>query len=333
MNDFINFLNSIKTPYNTEILDNIQMAYNTIYEGSNDLKFVFNTEDWIDRILHKINTNNPKFKSSIVLHDIGFECIFNDAYKNVDLHIKWIPSSEHNYNMYDPENNIIWILFSSKYNKSNQSLINIVNTEKDSLLHELRHWYDHITYDIEEHKYTKISQLENKSLKNLGDSVFSFSNDKYINLSSELNAHICEFIHIILNDVLYKNKTYSFDDMYKIFTSHIDMNGITNDSKKRIQKRLYVFSKALDYLYTIRTNSKNELKRALISYIDKYTGIVESIDYTHTDILNKRNIVFFEANYSIDTVYKSWFDSKYVKNNNCISTYHLDAYNRIQQKI
>ena len=331
MNEFINFLDSIQMNHNIEILNMIQTAYNTIYEGSNDIKFVFNAEDWIDRILHKINTNNPKFKSSIILHDIGFECIFNDAYKNIDLHIKWIQASGNNYNMYDPETNTIWVIFSNNYDKSKQSLINIVTSEKDALLHELRHWFDHATYNIEENKYTKLSQLENKSLKNLGDSAFSFSNDKYINLSSEVNAHICEFIQVILDDVLYKNKTYSFNDLYKIFTSHINMDGITNDSLNRIKKRLYVFSKALDYLYTIRTNSKDELKHDLISYINKYTGIVESIQYTHNDILNNRNITIFEANYAIDTSYKLWFDSKYVKNDKCISTYHADSYDRMKK--
>lgn len=330
MNKFINFLDFIKMKHNIEILDTIQSAYTTIYEGSNDLKFVFNAEDWIDRILHKINTNNPKFKSSIVLHDIGFECIFNDAYKNTDLHIKWIPTSEHNHNIYDPKTNTIWIIFSSKYDKTQKSMINIVISEKDALLHELRHWLDHVTYNIEENKYTKLSQLENKSLKNLGDSAFSFSNDKYINLSSELNAHICEFIQVILDDVLYKNKTYAFNDLYKIFTTHINMDGITNDSLNRIKKRLYVFSKALDYLYTIRTNSKDELKHDLISYINKYTGIVESIEYTHDDMLNKRNITIFEANYAIDASYKLWFDSKYVKKDKCISTHHSDAYDRMK---
>ena len=108
------------------------------------------------------------------------------------------------------------------------------------------------------------------------------------------------------------------------------MDGITNDSLNRIKKRLYVFSKALDYLYTIRTNSKDELKHDLISYINKYTGIVESIEYTHDDILNKRNITIFEANYVIDTSYKLWFDSKYVKNDKCISTHHSDAYDRMK---
>ena len=47
-------------------------------------------------------------------------------------------------------------------------------------------------------------------------------------------------------------------------------------------------------------------------------------------LLNKRNITIFEANYVIDTSYKLWFDSRYVKNDKCISTHHSDAYDRMK---
>ena len=41
----------------------------------------------------------------------------------------------------------------------------------------------------------------------------------------------------------------------------------------------------------------------------------ESIDYTHTDIINHKNIAIFEANYVLDNEYKNWFDNKYLKKN------------------
>ena len=48
-------------------------------------------------------------------------------------------------------------------------------------------------------------------------------------------------------------------------------------------------------------------------------------------MLNKRNITIFEANYVIDTSYKLWFDSKYVKQDKCISTYHADVYDSMKK--
>ena len=328
-NLFLNFLKYIKTTSNFSLIEAIEKGYTTIFEGSNDMKFVFNAEDWIDRIIHKIQTNQPRFGSLVTLHDVGFEFIYANAFKGSDLRIKFVKSNNSNSNMYDPDRNTIWITFTSKYDKSKESLINIVEETKDAIIHELRHWYDHISYNIEQNKYTKLSQLEKKSLTELCNSAYSFSNDKYINLSSEVNAHICEFIHFILTNVMEHNKKYNYESMKQIFNNSIDTTGMTKDTTSRINKRLYIFSKGLEYLYTIQNNTNLNLKKELINYIDKYTGIVESIDYGHDDIKSKKALVVFEANYATDSDYKMWFNKKYTKNNKCLSSFHTISYNQL----
>ena len=202
MNKFIGFLRNWKDSSNSVLIESIEAGYNVIFDGVNDVKFVFNAEDWVIKIIHKIKTNQPTFRSIIKLHDEGFEYICDNAYKTQRLHIRWIPVEDDVHNMYDVENNIIWILFSEPYVKSKEALVDIVINNRDTLIHELRHWFDHVTYNIESNKYTKLSQIENNSLKAVGNSVYSMTNDKYINLTSEINAHISEFIQLILENVL-----------------------------------------------------------------------------------------------------------------------------------
>ena len=87
----------------------------------------------------------------------------------------------------------------------------------------------------------------------------------------------------------------------------------------------------MEYLYTIQNNTNLNLKKELINYIDKYTGIVESIEYGHHEIKSHKSLTIFEANYITDSEYKKWFNDKYIKNNNCISSFHNTTYNQLNK--
>jgi hypothetical protein len=314
------------------------------------MKFVLNGNDLITDITHaiwtKLITKRGTYPYEFEMDDTGFQISRKNLYRGHDLNIKWAYVNEKG-NRFMPEynrnTNTISIPFDIrkiKYNKSYDSVLKVIDQTKRTLIHELKHWHDDIEFDISKNKYTKITQLEMESLKKLEDSAFSFISDPkidYINQQTEINAYIAEFIDEMLNDAIINEKTYNFDELLVLFNKklNVPINNLTDDMKKRLYKRLAVFNNSLRNFIHKNTIKKNndeddnttyiplkdritdDLKKDLIKTIKEYTGIVESIDYTHQDILNKKDMIFFDVNYTLDEDYKKWFDNKYIINGKC----------------
>ena len=318
-NQFMQKLETLKIA-DIDLFEAIVAGYKTIFiEGVNDLKFVFNADDIIQEVINNIEYSRNKTRYELTIRDEGFEYMSPNMFKSSDLNIRWVLNADY-IGYYDASINYIFIGFDHKYTKTPKNISDIVKATSNALIHELRHWYDHTTHDIESRKYTRLSQIENPELKQAQLSTSSFANDKYINTSTEINAYITEFIDGVLWNVFNKNVTYTSESLVKLFEKVVPLTGITKDIKKRLYKRLYLFSHAVLYLHTLKDKTTDELKSEMIKYLKKYTGIIESLDYSHINIMNNDKILIFEANYSCDNDYRNWFNAKYVKNDNCIKS-------------
>ena len=316
---FMQELENIKTT-DIDLFEAIVAGYKTIFnEGINDLKFVFNADDIIQAIIDNIEYSRNRTRYELNILDEGFEYLSPNKFKSHDLNIRWVKNADY-IGYYDTSINYIFIGFNHIYTKTPKNMSDIVKLTSNTLIHELRHWYDHITHGIEARKFTRLSQIENPELKQAQLSTTSFANDKYINASTEINAHIIDFIDGILWNVLNTNTKYTSKSLMELFEKLVPLNGITKDSKKRIYKRLYLFSQTILYLYTLKDKTTDELKSEMIDYLKSYTGVMESLDYTHSNIIKASNIPLFEANYMFDTDYRTWFNAKYVKKGKCIQS-------------
>jgi hypothetical protein len=318
---FLFFLNKFKK-YEPVLIENMTSEYIKIFEGVNDLKFVFKAEDIFDKIINNVSAKRHTFGYKVTIFGKGFQYSHPSLYKGYDLNIRWVNKNDF-LPHYDTSVNYIFIPIDIEYDQKLDTIIPIIEKSKDTLIHELRHWHDHVQFDIDRRKFTKRSELEQNSLNKLKNSVNSLKNDDY-NQTTELNANISEFIEYILNLVFNYNEIYSFERLLKIFNDTIDISILTKDMKKRLYKRLFVFYASL-IKFSVEQNklpfkdrTTNNLRNMLIKEMIDYTGVIESIDYTHNDIISKKDKIIFEANYQLDSDYRKWFNKKYVKNGKCL---------------
>jgi len=319
---FLFFLNKLKK-YEPVLIENITSGYIKIFEGINDLKFVFDAEDIFNKIIYNISAKRHTFGYKVTISDKGFQYNQISLYKGYDLNIRWI--NENNFSPhYDTTVNYIFIPIDIEYDQKLDTIIPIIEKSKPTLIHELRHWHDHIQFDIDRRKFTKLSELEQNLLNKLKNSVNSLKNDTYLNQTTELNANISEFIEYILDLVFNYNEIYSFENLLKIFNDTVDISILTKDMQKRLYKRLFVFYASLITFSVeknklpIKDRTTIDLRNILIKEMINYTGTIESIDYTHNDIISKKDKTIFEANYQLDPDYRKWFNKKYVKNGKCL---------------
>ena len=321
---FTSFLSSIE-PSNRFLVEAIRAGYDVLFDGVNDIHKSVDINTIITKIRNKFAYNMPKFGSMVDIRPEGFEYRDTEA----GLNVRFVYNGEFlpHYNI---ENNYIFIPFDDAhviYDGSTKSILKLLSILHDTLSHELRHWLDHQEFDLNKHRYTRLSQIENNELNDLKASVSALTNEQYINQRTEINAIISEFIEFVLNIVFNKKKIYTFKEMMVIFNKEVTIDELTIDMKKRLYKRLYVFWNALTKLSDIKDKTTDELREELISVIMKSNSKFESIEYTHIDIVNKKSIVFFEANYKLDSDYRSWFANKYIRDGRCLITNLSDAIN------
>lgn len=341
------------------------------------MKNVFDINSLINNIINRFANNSHSFRSDIEINSIGFQYKQSNVFKNVNIFIRW--SKNISIPFYSSERNIICIpiIKTIQYDESIDSILNIIEYTRDSLVHEISHWLDFNKYNLNPRTYTRISQIENpellsridklnKSIQGLvGDEYnikvkelddITLNDAEYNNSQTELNAHILELIHYIIElylesisdydgitDLSIRNKLIntkndisSYNAMLQKMKNVINFDNLTNDSKKRIYKRLYVFQKALNSIDPVIAASSDSLKHELIKYFDSDKIIMhnnntklESISYNHQDIIHNKDVAYFEANYCLDDEYKMWFDNKYIKPNACLSESIIRSLNRI----
>ena len=327
---FTNFLNSIQ-PTNRFLIEAIRAGYDVLFDGVNDIHKSVDINTLITKIRNKFAYNMPKFGTVVDIRSEGFE--YRDSEEG--LNVRFVYNGEF-LPHYDINNNYIFIPFDDDhviYDSSNKSILKLLSILHDTLSHELRHWLDHQEFDLNKHKYTRLSQIENDELTVLKSSVSALTNEQYINQRTEINAIISEFIEFVITIVFNKKKVYTFKEMMSIFNKEVKVDDLTNDTKKRLYKRLYVFWNALNKLSDIKDKTTDKLREELIDVIMKSNTTFESIEYTHSDIVNKKSIVFFEANYKLDSDYRAWFDNKYIRNGRCLITNLSESINKRYEHI
>lgn len=312
----LNFIESFHE-INPELTETIAKKFVFVFmEGEYDISFVFSANDIIKDIVAAIRGRDG-VHSAVHLAKSGFEVHIPTVPINVNgkpkfnsLMIRWLVS-ETNKSSFSLNQNLIIIEFDHPYDGTKESAISVVNSTNRSIVHELRHWYDAKVYNMKKNPYTRISQIENSFLKMVDESAYAICNDAYFNNTTEMNAYVSELIYAVLRKFFGTREHIQFDELIHMARTLVDMRSLTDDMKRRLLKRLYVFWKSLNSLEDVKDKSTPELCDELIKHIQSATGIVESIDYSHSDIIHKKNIVFFEANYRLDSGYRKWFDSKY----------------------
>lgn len=346
---FEEFVESICTENNLNPA--ILNGYLLIFEGISDMKRAFDTNDVINDIINKFSGGRRSFGTQLETHKIGFQYRKTNYMYGIDLNIRWLtyePDSNQ-HSLYDPESNFIFIQMTPDdyYDGYRDSILDIINTHRKTLAHELQHWIDENLLKLTPTKYTRMSQIENPKLIDIiakiqksteglvGDEYDSkidelnngtLTDTQYNNAQIELNANIAETIYGMIEDYMNLDNDgkitrfqIPFKQLLDNFNVNVPFKLLTNDSKKRLIKRLYVFHNALYNISTLAVSSTEELKEELLKYFKSTSNEkLESIEYTHYDIMHNRDKVFFEANYKFDPEYREWFNNKYCKQGHCI---------------
>ena len=357
MNTFKQFLESICG--DTHLKRTILEGYTLIFEGMTDMTRTFDANDVINDILVKFGGGRRAFGTHLETHPIGFQYCRSNYMYGIDLNIRWIaynPDIEQSSH-FNPDNNFIFIIMSKddKYDGSRNSILNVVEHHRQTLAHEIQHWVDDNLYKLTPTKYTRMSEIQDpelidiiskihKSIEGLvGDEYIKkldelnkikLSDKQYYNSQLEINANIMEIVYGMILDYMDLNEKGNlsryiapFDDIIKLTDKVIGFNILTPDSKKRLIKRLYVFHTAMRKINELKVISTESLKQELIKYFTSDKAPMdrsrrtklESIDYTHDDVMNDRDITFFEANYKFDQEYRQWFNNKYCKTGYCMA--------------
>lgn len=366
-NAFKHFIESICTDKQLQkaILD----GYSLIFEGINDVNHVFEHNKIISDIMYRFNTKASDLSSHIEINNIGFQYTQYDCMYNTDLNVRWM---KYNPEIdvvphYNPDNNYIIMSMhpSVGYDQSRISILKNIEATRSILIHELNHWLDTNKNKLTSTKYTRMSQIENPELidelKNIHKAVEGLLGDEYeaklydlkynsgktqseveyANVQTELNSNLHEIIYNMIKNYLSNNgEIQSFDHLLAILDGQVNFDLLTTDSKKRLYKRLYVFFKALSSIKHTIAMTSDMLKAELFTYFTSDKGAMkpvhksklESLEYTHTDIMKNRNVSIFEANYIIDPEYKNWFDDKYCSNGYYIVSSLCESINKIQHK-
>lgn len=357
MNTVKQFIESICN--DTHLKRTILEGYALIFEGISDMTRTFDANDVINDILVKFGGGRRAFGTQLETHPMGFQYCRSDYMYGIDLNIRWIiynPDIEQK-SQFNPNNNFIFIIMDEydNYDGSRNSILKIVEHHRETLAHEIQHWVDDTLYKLTPTRYTHRSQIEDPELidiiSKINNSIDGLVNDKYTksidalnkgelpdnqyyNSQLELNGNIMEFIYRMLSrymkldkDGKVSNYVIPFDDIVKHVDASIGFDNLTPDSKKRLIKRLYIFHSALSKIDKLHSVSTDKLKKELITYFTSDKAPMdrsrrtklESIEYTHNDVMNDRDITFFEANYKFDSDYRQWFDKKYCKPGYCMA--------------